>query len=58
MGKTTFAQALAEYYAYKNKIVKTVESPRDLIFAGNNNSILTFPMATRRKSMMFFLLSY
>ncbi|HLC50303.1 MAG TPA: PINc/VapC family ATPase [Candidatus Nanoarchaeia archaeon] len=31
MGKTTFAQALAEYYALQNKIVKTVESPRDLI---------------------------
>ena len=31
MGKTTFAQALAEYYAAQNKIVKTVEAPRDLI---------------------------
>ena len=31
MGKTTFAQALAEYYAFQNKIVKTVEAPRDLI---------------------------
>ncbi|MBI2657019.1 Flp pilus assembly complex ATPase component TadA, partial [Candidatus Woesearchaeota archaeon] len=31
MGKTTFAQALAEYYALQNKIVKTVEAPRDLI---------------------------
>lgn len=30
MGKTTFAQALAEYYARKGKIVKTVESPRDM----------------------------
>lgn len=30
-GKSTFAQALAEYYAKKNKIVKTVEAPRDLI---------------------------
>ncbi len=30
MGKTTFAQALAEYYASKNKVVKTVESPRDM----------------------------
>ena len=29
-GKTTFAQALAEYYASKNKVVKTVEAPRDL----------------------------
>ncbi|GAG38058.1 unnamed protein product, partial [marine sediment metagenome] len=27
----TFAQALAEYYASKEKIVKTVEAPRDLI---------------------------
>ncbi|MBW2978317.1 PINc/VapC family ATPase, partial [Candidatus Woesearchaeota archaeon] len=30
-GKTTFAQALAEHYASKEKIVKTVEAPRDLI---------------------------
>lgn len=33
MGKTTFAQALSEYYASKNKIVKTVEAPRDLILS-------------------------
>ncbi len=31
MGKTTFAQALAESYALQNKIVKTVEAPRDLV---------------------------
>ncbi|HIJ01522.1 Flp pilus assembly complex ATPase component TadA [Candidatus Woesearchaeota archaeon] len=30
-GKSTFAQALAEYYLTKNKVVKTVEAPRDLI---------------------------
>lgn len=30
MGKSTFAQALAEYYLSLGKIVKTVESPRDL----------------------------
>ena len=30
MGKTTFAQALAEFYSNQNKIVKTVEAPRDL----------------------------
>ncbi|MCE4600594.1 MAG: PINc/VapC family ATPase [Desulfurococcales archaeon] len=30
MGKTTFAQALAEFYASKGKIVKTIESPRDM----------------------------
>ncbi len=29
-GKTTFAQALGEYYHSKGKIVKTIESPRDL----------------------------
>ncbi|MBC7095884.1 PINc/VapC family ATPase [Thermococcus sp.] len=29
-GKTTFAQALAEYYASTGKIVKTMEKPRDL----------------------------
>ncbi|MFH1133458.1 MAG: PINc/VapC family ATPase [Nanoarchaeota archaeon] len=30
-GKSTFAQALAEFYAAKGKIVKTIEAPRDLI---------------------------
>lgn len=35
MGKTTFAQALAEYYASKDKVVKTVEAPRDLILPDN-----------------------
>jgi ATPase len=30
-GKTTFAQALAELYVQDNKIVKTLESPRDLL---------------------------
>ena len=35
MGKTTFAQALAEFYASKDKIVKTVEAPRDLILPEN-----------------------
>ncbi len=29
-GKSTFVQALAEWYASKGKIVKTMESPRDL----------------------------
>lgn len=31
MGKSTFAQGLAEFYASKEKIVKTVEAPRDLV---------------------------
>ncbi len=31
MGKSTFAQALAVYYALQGKIVKTIEAPRDLI---------------------------
>lgn len=35
MGKSTFAQALAEYYAGQGKIVKTVEAPRDLILGDN-----------------------
>ncbi|MFH0868491.1 MAG: PINc/VapC family ATPase [Candidatus Woesearchaeota archaeon] len=35
MGKSTFAQALAEFYASKEKIVKTVEAPRDLILPDN-----------------------
>ncbi|MGC9148758.1 MAG: ATPase, T2SS/T4P/T4SS family [Sulfolobales archaeon] len=30
MGKTTFAQALAKFYMEKGKIVKTIESPRDM----------------------------
>jgi len=29
-GKTTFAQALAEHFSEQNRIVKTVEAPRDL----------------------------
>lgn len=29
-GKSTFAQALAEHYAARGKLVKTMESPRDL----------------------------
>ena len=29
-GKSTFAQALAEFYASQEKIIKTVEAPRDL----------------------------
>lgn len=35
MGKTTFAQALAEFYAMQNKIVKTIEAPRDLVLSEN-----------------------
>ncbi|MFC1647962.1 PINc/VapC family ATPase [Nanoarchaeota archaeon] len=30
-GKTTFAQALAEFYNNQGKVVKTVEAPRDLV---------------------------
>jgi len=30
MGKSTFAQALAEHYRNMRKVVKTIESPRDL----------------------------
>ena len=29
-GKSTFASSLAEFYSSKNKIVKTIESPKDL----------------------------
>ena len=35
MGKSTFAQALAEYYASQEKIIKTVEAPRDLVLSDN-----------------------
>ncbi len=31
MGKSTFAQALAMFYSAKEKIVKTIEAPRDLV---------------------------
>lgn len=31
MGKSTFAQALAEFYDGKGKVVKTIEAPRDLV---------------------------
>ena len=34
-GKSTFAAALAEYYAEQGKIVKTMESPRDLQVGDN-----------------------
>ncbi|MEM4871100.1 MAG: PINc/VapC family ATPase [Thermofilaceae archaeon] len=30
MGKTTFAQALAEFYRSRGKVIKTIESPRDM----------------------------
>ena len=32
-GKSTFCQSLAEYYAANGRVVKTVESPRDLILS-------------------------
>lgn len=32
-GKSTFAQALAEFYNKQEKIIKTVEAPRDLLLA-------------------------
>lgn len=35
MGKTTFAQALAEYYMRMGKVVKTIESPRDMNLPAN-----------------------
>ncbi|MFH1316425.1 MAG: PINc/VapC family ATPase [Candidatus Woesearchaeota archaeon] len=35
MGKSTFAQALAEYYASQDRIVKTIEAPRDLVLNDN-----------------------
>ncbi|MCK4590054.1 MAG: Flp pilus assembly complex ATPase component TadA [Nanoarchaeota archaeon] len=34
-GKTTFGRALAEFYAGENKIVKTVEAPRDMLLSDN-----------------------
>ncbi|HII17400.1 TPA: Flp pilus assembly complex ATPase component TadA [Candidatus Woesearchaeota archaeon] len=35
MGKSTFAQGLAEFYAQQGKVIKTVEAPRDLILPDN-----------------------
>ncbi len=35
MGKSTFAQALAQFYAEQGKIVKTIEAPRDLVLSDN-----------------------
>lgn len=35
MGKSTFTQALTEFYAKENKIIKTVEAPRDLVVPDN-----------------------
>ncbi len=35
MGKSTFIQALAEFYSTKQKIIKTIEAPRDLILPEN-----------------------
>lgn len=34
-GKTTFAQALANFYSQQDKVVKTVEAPRDLVLPDN-----------------------
>lgn len=34
-GKTTFAQALIEVYNKENAIIKTIESPRDLLLSDN-----------------------
>ncbi|MBU0459334.1 MAG: Flp pilus assembly complex ATPase component TadA [Nanoarchaeota archaeon] len=34
-GKTTFARALAEFFAEAGRIVKTVESPRDMLLSDN-----------------------
>ncbi len=35
MGKSTFIQAMAEFYATQNKVIKTIEAPRDLILPEN-----------------------
>jgi ATPase len=35
MGKSTFAQGLSIHYASKDKVVKTVEAPRDLVLPEN-----------------------
>ena len=35
MGKSTFTQALTEFYSKQSKIIKTIEAPRDLIVPDN-----------------------
>jgi ATPase len=35
MGKSTFAQALAMFYSQQDKVVKTIEAPRDLVLPEN-----------------------
>jgi len=35
MGKSTFTQALTEFYAKQDKIIKTIEAPRDLVLPDN-----------------------
>lgn len=35
MGKSTFVQGLAEFYASKGRVVKTIEAPRDLVLEDN-----------------------
>ena len=62
-GKTTFAQALAEHYLKKNKVVKTIESPRDLTLSeevtqysmnyGSNNEIHDILLLSRPDYTIF-----
>ncbi len=56
MGKSTFAQALAVHYLKKNKLVRTIEAPRDLILP---NEITQYSKnhATQKEIIDILLLS-
>lgn len=56
MGKTTFAQALAQYYSEMGKVVKTVESPRDMVLT-NEITQLSKTKATSSELHDILLLS-
>lgn len=62
-GKTTLARALAEHYAKSGKIVKTVESPRDMLLSpeitqyslthGSNDEIYDVLLLSRPDNTIF-----
>lgn len=63
MGKSTFVQALGEFYLKKDRIIKTVEAPRDLVLSeevtqyamshGSNEEIHDILLLTRPDYTLF-----